>query len=538
LRHGRYYASLTLILLAAAALIRLDRPAREAPRLVVMLVVDQMRYDFLTRFNPLYDSGFERLLDQGAVFSDVRYDHAATSTGPGHATIATGAHPSDSGIVSNSWYDSVLGEEVNCIRDDDYRAVGGLGSRASPLNLLAGTIGDGLKQEVAGTKVVGVSWKDRSAILSTGRDADAAYWFSTDCGCFVTSSYYYPEAPEWLTAFNSRNPADAWTGKSWVRLVDDDAFYRDRSREDGFPTEADGLDLSFPHRLPETAGKPYYDALSGTPFNDELVLGAALEAMRAHDLGADSEPDVLALGLSATDAVGHRYGPFSQEAMDQHLRLDRLLGRLLDELDSRVGLEHVVVALTADHGSIPLVEFLSRQGIDAGRVRSAELSDAVNSALGGDYVLSRAAGGLYLDFDALEANGRDRAAAERTAREALLGTGLVGEVYTHADLNRKDAAGDDPYLRLFRNSFYAQRSPHLLLRLKEGYYSGGRYGTGHGTSHDYDRHVPLILFGQGIRAGRYDAEAGPEDIAPTLGAILGVEVPTHDDTRILREALQ
>ena len=506
-------------------------------KLVLLIVVDQMRADFLTRFSDLYDGGFKRLLDEGAIFPDAAYRHAVTVTAAGHATVGTGLHPSNHGLVGNSWWDYAAGMDRNCVADPSVEPIGGKGTKASPRTLEADTLGDKLKQADPESKVVGVSWKDRSAILPAGRQADAAFWFSADCGCFVTSSFYEEETPAWLERFNAGRPADRWAGKSWERLFEDEKVYIDRAREDVYATEADGAATAFPHAMPAEVSKAYYSEMNRTPYADELILDAALAALDGYDLGGDSHPDLLAIGLSGTDAIGHRYGPFSQEAMDQNLRLDRLLGRLLDEVDSQVGLENVVLALTADHGALPLAEL-----VDGKRISSSEIAEAVNKEVRrrmpalGDVVLSVNAGNIYLDLAKIGAEGVSFDDVETAAIAGLMATGDVDRVYAKIDLDGPEPV-NDPFWALHRNSYYEPRSPQLLVLWKPMVFPGGKFGTGHGSAYDYDRHVPLILFGHGVKGGTYPGQAGPEDIAPSLGKLLGVEMPLEPDTRILEEAL-
>ena len=506
-------------------------------KLVLLIVVDQMRADFLTRFDDLYTGGFKRLLEEGAVFPDAAYRHAVTVTAAGHATIGTGQHPSSHGVVGNTWWDYGLGSDRNNVFDPSVEPIGGPGPKASPRPLLVDTLGDKLKQVHPESKVVGVSWKDRSAILPAGRQGDGAFWFSAECGCFVSSSYYADSAPEWLERFNAGKPADRWAGKTWERLLDDQSAYVERAREDIYPTEADGKATAFPHAMPAEVSKAYYTAMNRSPYADELILDAALAAMDGFDLGEDAHPDLLTIGFSGTDAIGHRYGPFSQEAMDQNLRLDLLLGRLLDEVDRKVGLENVTLALTADHGALPLAEV-----VEGKRISSSEISTAVNSEVRrrmpalDEVVISVNAGNIYFDLAKIEAEGVALDVVETAAIAGLMATGDVDRVYSRIDLDGPEPV-NDPFWLLHRNSFYEPRSPQLLVLWKPMVYPGGKFGTGHGSAYDYDRHVPVILFGRGVTGGTYPGQAGPEDIAPSLGQLLAVEMPLEPDTRVLNEAL-
>lgn len=513
----------------------------DKPKLILLISVDQMRADYLTRFADLYEGGLKTMLEQGAVFENAAYRHGVTVTAAGHATISTGMHPSHHGMVGNSWWDYAKGADNNCIADEDYPSVGGPGRAASPMPLFADTFGDLIKGAHEGSKVVSVSFKDRAAILMGGRKADLAMWYSAECGCFVSSSYYGPELPAWATAFNESKPADRYVGATWTRLLEDESIYEERARTDAFETEEGGLEGVFPHRMPDEADRRFYGGLNPTPFPDELTLDLALEALKGEDLGGDDAPDVLAVGFSATDYTGHNYGPYSQEAMDVHLRLDRLIGRLLEAVDEKVGLENVTAALSADHGVLPLPE--DGRVPNGKRILKADVAALADEAARARFpqleraVVNVNSGNLFLDLPGFDAAGVERTEVEDAIKEALLAREDVVRVFTHRDL--MDDADQDPLTVLHRNSFFERRSPQLLIAWKEGVYPGaGRTGTSHGSPWLYDRAVPVVLMGKGVKGGRYAGESGPEDIAPTIERILGLEERTETDTRVLGEALQ
>jgi predicted AlkP superfamily pyrophosphatase or phosphodiesterase len=512
-------------------------------KLVLVLSIDQMRYDYLTRFAALYKGGLKMLLDRGAVFSEANYRHSATETGPGHSVILSGRHPSHSGIVANDWYDGYLHKFVNVVDDPVQAPLGGAGRAASPANALSFTIGDVLKTKSPQSQVVGVSLKDRSAILMAGRRGDAAYWYETAGGNFITSTYYMREAPKWLVTWNSHHVADSYAGRMWTRVLPDNAVYERYAGPDKIDGEWDRKDTVFPHAIrSKPPDRVFYDDLRRTPFSDEMTLEVALEAMKAHQLGEDSNTDILAIGFAATDVVGHTYGADSQETMDQLLRLDLILEKLLKEIDSRVGLNSTVVVLTADHGSLPLVENLQAKGIDAQRANPNVLQNAVAQALaqrfpGVDNLTVFSPPDFYLNEDTMRKHNLNRKEVEQTAISALLRTRLVEKVYTHDDL-ANTAPSSDPFLPLFRNAFYEPRSPHLSVLLKKYLYlSSFPGGTGHGTAYDYDRHVPIVFMGSGVKPGTYKQGCGPEDIAPTLALMLGLEFPREQDSRLLTEML-
>ncbi len=514
------------------------------PRLILVLSVDQMRYDYLTRFQPLFQGGFKTLLDRGAVFSNALYRHSSTETGPGHSVILTGRHASSTGIVANTWWDRYLKKQMNVVDDPAQQPVGGPGRGASPANLIGFTVGDKVKQKWPASKVVGVSMKDRSAILMTGHRGDAAYWYENACGCFITSTYYFPKPPAWLVEFNSRQQADKYFSTPWTRLRNDLSIYEKYAGPDDSPGEWDLKDTTFPHphrgKPPETA---YYDNLRRTPYADQIVLEAALEILKFHDLGTDAAPDVLAVGFSGNDVIAHTYGAYSQEVMDGLLRLDLILEKLFQAVEARAGAGNLLVVLTADHGGMPLVEWLQRKGIEAKRGTADQIEQAVRAALqkrypnAPDLVADYDKPDFVLNLEALRRRGLSRSEVEQTAIQALLGTGMVAAVYTHADL-LSDQPSADPYIGLFRNSFFQPRSPHLLVRQKQHTYLDNRPGgTGHGTAYEYDRHVPIVWMGAAIQPGRHTAPAGPEDIAPTLARMLGIDYPLEWDARLLTEVL-
>ena len=519
------------------------RQAPQRPKLVVMISIDQMRFDYLTRFPRLYKGGLRTLLDRGAIFSHANYRHASSETGPGHSVLLSGRHPSHSGIVANEWWDPYLKKAVNVVDDPLQLPLGGAGRSASPVNALSFTVGDVLKVNDPQSRVVGVSLKDRSAILMGGRRADAAYWYETAGGNFITSTYYTSTAPAWLVKWNSQRLPDQYAGKKWTRLLPDESTYTQYAGADAIEGEWDRKDIVFPHAI---RGNPpqvlYYDDLRRTPFADELTLSVALEAMTEHHLGRDDHTDIFAVGFSATDVIGHTYGGDSQEMMDQLLRLDLVLGKLFKEIDDKVGLANTLIVLSADHGSLPLVENLRAKGIDARRASPDVLENAVREALtrrfpGVDGLIAYFATDIYLDDEVIARNRLDRAAVEQTAINALMSTGLVEKVYTQSDLMKIDDS-TDPYLKLFQNAFFQPRSPHLSVLVKKYVYLNAQPGgTGHGTAHEYDRHIPIVFMGQGITPGTYDADCGPEDIAPTLAHMLGLTYPREYDSRLLTEML-
>ena len=439
--------------------------------------------------------------------------------------------------------DPYLGRVINVIDDPVQGTVGGTGRAASPANLLTFTVGDVLKARSPRSRVVGVGLKDRSAILMGGRRADAAYWFENQGGNFVSSTYYMDAAPAWLTDWNRKRSVDRFATRVWNRLIDDETLYEKYAGRDAVEGERDRKDITFPHPFVAMPPKTeYYVELRRSPFADEAVLDFALEAMKRHELGKDADTDILAIGFAGTDGIGHGWGPDSQELMDQMLRLDVVLGRLFVQLESTVGLANTLVVLSADHGSRTLVEISQQKGIPARRVAPKILEGALRAAFEKRYpgvkdLISLFAIDVYLNRDAVRRHQLDWKDVEKTGVDALLASGLVERVYTHNDLD-SNAESSDPFLEIFRNAFYAPRSPHLNVLLKrEIYMNAAIGGTSHGSAYEFDRHVPVVFMGRAIMPGRYAAASGPEDIAPTIAHLLGLEFPREKDSRLLHEML-
>jgi len=505
-----------------------------------------MRFDYLTRFDSLYKGGFRHLVDHGAVFTKAMVRHANTLTSPGNAVILSGRHPSHTGIIADTWYDFEHRKPVYAVDDPTQSCVGGRGNPSSPVNFLGTSLPEVLKKTSPQSQVVSVSLKDRAAILLAGRSGDAAYWYEANGGNFVTSSYYVRNVPSWLEKWNSQHFADSFAGKFWTRLLPDEKVYEKFAGPDAADGEWDRRETRFPHSI---RAKPpenrYYDDFRRTPFADEMTLKVAMEVLKAYGLGQkNGSTDILAVAFTASDVIGHTYGADSHEVMDEFLRLDLLLEKLFRELEEVVGLSRTLVILTSDHGSLPLVENLQAKGKAALRSSPNDLEAAVQQALRSRFpavqglIAFYEAPNFYLDEEVMRSHHLKLETVESAIRTALMATGLVEAIYDQSQLS-PDANSTDSYLQLFRNCFYPQRSPQLMVRLKRYIYLNDRIGgTGHGSPYDYDRHIPIIFMGSGIRSGRYSRPCGPEDIAPTLAKLLGFDYPREKDSRLLLEMLR
>ena len=487
--------------------------APRKPKLVLAVVFDQFRYDYLTRFRSEYHAGFERMLTKGAVFTEARYQHFPTVTAIGHSTFLSGAIPSISGIIGNEWYDRAEQLRVTSVSDPTVKLVGGhTGVGSSPRRLLVSTIGDELKMADNGkSHVIGISIKDRGAILPSGHMADGAYWFDGASGNFVSSSYYFDGLPAWVQAFNDARPADHYAGAKWLT-----------------------------HTMPQDPGKLYL-GLPASPFGNELIEAFAERALEAEQLGKHDAPDVLTVSFSSNDYVGHDAGPDSPEVHEMSVRSDALLEKLFQALDRQVGMDNVLVVMISDHGVSPKPEISAARRMPGGRmplgITAETVEKALNAAYGqSEWVTASLEGALYLNWDAIRTKKLDLKEVTNTAAAALRQLPHMYRVYTRDDLVN-GAVQQDPVSQRVMNGYYAPRGADLEVIL-EPYWVFGATGTSHSTPFSYDTHVPMIFMGAGIKPGRYDRAATINDVAPTLAAILDVETPSGSVGRVLSEIFE
>jgi predicted AlkP superfamily pyrophosphatase or phosphodiesterase len=503
-------------------------PADPPIRLVLLIAVDQFRYDYLTRFRSDYTAGIRRLLTDGAVFTNANLEHYPTVTAIGHATMLSGATPSVSGIIGNDWFDREAGRMVTSVSDPTVTPVGAASaSGASPRRLLVSTLGDELKIAAGkprgaadAPRVIGMSLKDRSAILPVGRGADAAYWWDTASGRFVTSSYYTTELPAWVSAFNDRNPADDHAGALWTDLAAPATALR---------------------HLPKERGPALNDAVWGSPFGNELLLQLADQALTREQLGQRGSTDVLSISFSSNDSVGHAFGPDSRHVRDMAIRTDRTIGQLLTRIDALVGLQRALVVLTTDHGVAPLPESQWERSLPGGRIATRELFDPIERALAarfgkGQWLMATAGSSPYLNYELIAKLQLDPSEVRRVAAEAAARVPHVSRVYTRDQLLRGDVPDDRIGARVLRG-FNAQRSGDLEIIL-EPYWIRQANGTTHGTPYGYDAHIPLILMGARIAPGEYSDHVALNDLAPTLATLTAVAIPAGSSGRVLTEALR
>ena len=497
------------------------------PKLIVVIVIDQFRGDYLERYREQFgDAGFRLLMDHGAYFSDCNYDYANTRTAPGHATLFTGAYSNGHGIVANDWWDFKAGHSVAFVEDENTKVVGvpGVKVGASPHNLLADTLGDEMKLATQGkSRVFAVSLKDRAAVLPGGFAADAAYWMEPKSGAWITSTYYRNDLPKWAQDFNGGNRVAKYWDRDW----------RDSEgktlRSTAHRKSKDGSDAGF------------YEVVGATPLADEYEFEFAKELMVYENVGRGPATDLLSISLSANDILGHQVGPDSPEMAEMALALDRELADFFNFLGHQIGLANVWIALSADHGVSALPEAAKKLRIPAANLDSAKLNEEINAGLTAKFSPGHAANFVKLEYPLVWLNNDAFAAlhvkekdAEAAVGESLKVPGFHG-FYTKSQL-AADEIPNTPLGNKYRNS-YSPEGSWYVMGIPDIYTVGSAKGTDHATPYSYDTHVPLLLYGLPFQAGTYRKPSQPVDLAPTLASLLGINAPTHSVGRVLTEAL-
>lgn len=516
------------------------------PKLVVGIVVDQMRYDYLYRYQSRYGrGGFRRLMEGGFNARNNHYHYAATYTGPGHTAIYTGSMPALNGIVGNDYYDRQLGRLVYCAEDTTVRTVGNAGAAGlmSPRNLLVTTIGDQLKLATDGrAKVIGIALKDRGAILPAGHAADAAYWFDSKDGNFISSTYYQTELPRWVQDFNARRLADRYVSQKWTPLLAMNQYTEstadDRPYESLLPGETKSV---FPHEFAVQTGGSKYEGLRTSPFGDQLTKEFALAAIRGEQLGKHTVTDMLCVSFSSPDYVGHAFGTHAVETEDQYIRLDAQLADLFTQLDATIGKGQWLAFLSADHGAVDAPGFSEQYRIPAGVKSYGEIGDAVKAALEraygpGPLLLTYYNQQVYLNRALLAEKKIAMQEVYELVKATLLKQRGVANVMNLHNL----AAEAIPEFQatLLRNVFYPNRSGDVYVLLQPAWIEGRNKGTTHGTTYTYDTHVPFLLYGWGVRPGQTFRRTHIHDIAPTITALLGILEPNGNVGNPIEEAIR
>lgn len=513
-------------------------PAQEnsKPKLVVGIVVDQMRYEYLSRFNQFYGSdGFKRLMYEGSNFTFAHYNYDFTSTGPGHASIYTGTVPFYHGVIANDFYDKQKKKIANCVEDNNYSNVGSdyKGGGKSPKYLLSTTITDQLKLFTNGrSKVISVSLKDRGAILPGGHLADGAYWYDEKTGDFITSSYYMPSLPQWLEDFNKRKLVKKYLSEDWNLLLppknylinppDNSEYEKDRFKENK---------TSFPHSFKNLKGEELYQEFQNTPFGDQILIDLIKAALQNEKLGLGEETDFLAISFSSTDHIGHEYGTYSYEMMDAFIRLDKQITELLNTLDQQVGAGNYLLFLTTDHAALETPAYLRDIRIPTGEINYQHTLDSLKSfalrELGDEKLIASFSNKqIFFDRDRIKKQNLDIHEIERIFVDYLRDTfPQIQSIFSRDDLD-KLCASREPVNYLL-NGFNPAKSGDVIFNLLPGYLINFQEkGTQHGSQYAYDTHIPMIFYGWHVPAQTNSEAVFIVDIAATICNLLNITEPS------------
>ena len=534
-------ALLATLLAAGCVTTEIAPPPR--PKLVVFLVVDGLpQWQVVDYRDQLAPDGLRRFLDHGAWFADAYYGHAFTVTGAGHAAMLTGAYPHRTGIIGNDWRDRASGETVYCTGDPAYIYLENKTAPlagTSPRNLLVESLGDVLRRTHPAARVIGISGKDRGAILPAGKTG-TAYMYMAGSGTCASSTYYMKEHPAWVKAFNAAKPADRYFKTTWTLLLAEAAYARSIPDERPWYNPGGKLPKVFGAGS-DKPGPVFYASLLPSPYADELTLDFARAAIEGDGLGQDNVTDILSVSLSGHDYINHAWGAESRLSQDHLLRLDRMLAEFFADLDRLVGRDNYIAVLTADHGFMPAPEYSKTLGRDAGRVNLPQLMARLNEGLAAKFGPGRwarfwSASGVMLDDALIAKSGVDRRALEAETRRLLLTEAGVAAAFTREDILGTKQPANTPFLAQVRNTWHRDRSSDVQVVIKPYWLAETRrtYASTHGSPHAYDSHVPILFWGpRWFGAGRVDGRVEVVDIAPTLARFLEISPPAASEGKLL-----
>ena len=526
------FLSMALLGCGTASAQQSNAAAIERPKLVVGIVVDQMRWDYLYRYQKRYtDGGFKRLLGEGFSCENTMIPYVPSVTAIGHTCIYTGSVPSIHGIAGNNFVKD--GKKVYCTDDDSVKPVGttSVAALMSPRNLWVSTIGDEMKIASNGrAKVVGVALKDRASILPAGHNPNGAFWFDDQTGCFITSSYYMDRLPKWVEAFNDKRLPEQYLSQKWNTLYPKNTYTESTTDENEYENGIrEGVKATLPLNLPELYKKYGYGIIRNTPFGNSLTLDMAKAAIDGEQLGADDETDLLAVSCSSTDYIGHQVGTHAIETEDTYLRLDKAIADFLAYLDSKVGKGNYLVFLSADHGAMNNAAFLQDRRIPAGSWDASATAKKLNHVLAkeypeaGDIVKTVMNYQVFFNRDVIKSKQLDFDNIKQTVVNVLKEDPSVQYACDMAKAST-ESIPEEVKSRII-NGYNRERSGDVVIILKPNFYAHGMKGTDHGAWNSYDTHIPLVFMGWGIKHGATTKQTFMTDIAPTIAAMLHVQAP-------------
>lgn len=514
------------------------------PKLMVGIVVDQMRWDYLYRYYDRYDEngGFKRMLNQGFSCENTMIPYAPTVTACGHSAIYSGSVPAISGITGNFWWDKEQMRSVYCTEDKSVNTVGNSSAlgKMSPKNMLVTTICDELRLATNfKSKVIGVAIKDRGGILPAGHSANAAYWYDNTVGSWITSTYYMKDLPKWVSDFNAQKLVDKYYQQGWNLLYPANTYVQ--STDDEKKYEAKPLGTKFPYDLKSLAGKDYTKIVT-TPMGNTLTSEFAKAAITGEQLGADNITDFIAISYSSPDYIGHSFGPNSVEAEDGFLRLDKELGNLLDFLDKKIGKDQYTVFLSADHGVAQVPEFIQENKLPGGRVYLNTVVSQLNNTLNEKYKIKTIIVAddnyqLHLNHPLLDSANLNKEEVINWIVDYLSSEPGIARIFPLADLNTVPLPAT--IRKMVNNGYYPRRNGEIQVILQPGYIDAiSATGTTHGLWNPYDAHIPLLWYGWGIKQGKTNREIYMTDIAPTLAAMLHIQMPSGSIGQVIPEVMK
>ena len=520
----------------------LPMPPSTRPRLLVFIVVDGLPQRQVVAYrDQLAPDGLARFLERGASYTDAHYGHAFTVTAAGHATVLTGAYPHRTGIIANEWRDAMTGQPEYCTGDLNATYIGHKTQPldgTSPKNLKVETVGDVLKRADPRAKVIGISGKDRGAILPAGHKG-TAYMYMAQTGFFASSTYYMDQHPAWVDTFNNAKPADRWFKKDWAPLLPEEAYAKSiPDRQPWYGQKAAALPMMMGAPADEAPGPAYYSQLLRSPYADQLTLDFARAAIAGEKLGQDEVPDILSISLSGHDYINHRFSAESRFSHDHMLQLDRMLQAFFQQLDSSLGKDNYIAMLTADHGFMPAPEFTAQQGLRSGRITSSQLLTRINNGLeeefGAGKWVSFSGTALLFNKQLIAQTRVDPNEVAESARALLLEEPGIAAAYTRADFVKGNRS-DGPFFSAMRRSWHEEVSGDVQYTVKPYwmFLSSSSIAT-HGSPYPYDTNVPILAWGpRWVKAGRVEERVEVVDIAPTVSQWLGVAVPAASEGKLL-----
>jgi predicted AlkP superfamily pyrophosphatase or phosphodiesterase len=518
--------------------------AQDRPKLVVGIVVDQMRMEYLYRFQSDFsENGFKRIMNKGFTFHNAHYNYVPTYTAPGHATIYTGTTPSIHGIVGNEWFSRKLGKDIYCTDDASVATIGD-GTKAegemSPKNLLTTTITDELK---LGTnfkgKVIGMSLKDRGAILPAGHFANWAFWYSKT-GSFISSTFYGKQLPEWVNQFNSEKNYLKYINQGWDLLKSASTYNESDADDSPYEGKLYGVERPvFPYDLKKMYDKNDAGVLRATPYGNDILADFAKKAIENEELGKDDITDFLTVSFSSTDYVGHILGARSMELQDTYLRLDLTLADFMNYLDEKVGKGNYILFLTADHACAENGNFMHNEKYDVKNIDYKTISKSVKQfskdTFGEDLILDYSNFNLFLDKNKITEKGLNFKEVRAKFIDYFMSQEQVKRVYTEEEIINSN--GNDYYLNTIFNGYDVTQNGDLVILDKPGYIEYGATGTTHGTPYAFDTHAPLLFYGWKIKKGNSYDKKYITQIAPTIAQKIGITFPNGSKCEVLSEIL-